>query len=420
MNKFALMTALSVAARVAVAGSEPETVSLEQKIESLQRDVASLQEQARQQHTGMQNPDLSSAVDFITSYSDAADNLNFTPRDVELMVQANADPFAKAYMVFNAESELEPVETSDPFSEVSLGVEEAAIQSTALPCGLSLKGGLFFADFTRLGRVHSHDLPFVDRPASLEKIIGGEDKARGLELSWLPPVDHYVRLTLGVVDDIGAEAAVNSSLLTADGEEADAFAGDDNRSFDALTCYGRVATLLEVGDSAVLRLGADASRKEGDASREMASADFKLDWKPVASGNNLFELGGEWLTSKRDGDLAEDALFEGGPTTASADASGGYIYAQYRLTPLWQPGIRVDYTKPESFAAGDSGLETVKDNLHTYSAYLTAWLSEFNRLRLQANYVQSDNEIADGRDDDVQVFLQWSAILGTHKHDFVP
>ena len=59
-----------------------------------------------------------------------------------------------------------------------------------------------------MGKVHSHELPFTDRPASLEGILGGEAKVRGVEISWLPPIDHYIRLTAGVGDTIGAETDV--------------------------------------------------------------------------------------------------------------------------------------------------------------------------------------------------------------------
>lgn len=400
---------------------------LRMQLDTLQQTVDGLQAQSRQVRPNLQNPALSAAVDAIGSYSDAGQNLNFRPRDVELMIQANADPFAKAYIVLNAESELEPAEKSDPFSEATVGMEEAAIQTTCLPGGWSLKAGAFFADFTRLGGVHSHDLPFVDRPASLEQIIGGEDKARGMELSWLPPGDHYLRLTAGAADDLGAESPVNNTLATADGGEASVFASDENRALDTLTCYGRVATLLELGPSAVLHLGADGSRGGQESTRTMASADFKLEWKPHPGANRLLEVAGEWLTSKYEGTLSEEALFEGGPVNASTRASGGYVYAQYRLSPLWQPGIRLDITRPESYEQVDADEDGVADGiarsdatLRTYSAYLTAYLSEFNRLRLQANYLDSDQEVADGHDHDTQIFLQWSVVLGAHKHDFMP
>ncbi|MCE9616391.1 MAG: hypothetical protein K8T26_19130 [Lentisphaerae bacterium] len=421
MKKQIVYLALAAVVRVASAGPDQERVqALEETVAALRQDVVALQDQSRQKRTGIHNPDISAAVDAIASYSDAAGTLNFTARDVELMVQANADPFAKAYVVFNAESELEPTETSNPFGEASLGMEEAAIQTTALPYGLAVKAGAYFADFTRLGRVHSHDLPFTDRPVSLEQVLGGEDKARGVELTWLPPLDHYVRFTAGVVDDIGAETAVNGTLATADGEEVDAFAAEEKRALDAAMLYGRLATMLDLGPGAVLHLGADAAQGGNAGTRTLASTDFKLEWKPVAGGNRLFELAAEWLTSKADGTLAEAAVIEGGPRDASAEVSGGYVYAQYRMTPIWQPGVRFDLTEPEWFEAGEAGLVKVDDSRQTVSAYLNAHLSEFNRLRAQVNVVSGDSEIANGQDTDTQVFLQWTVMLGAHKHDFIP
>jgi hypothetical protein len=170
------------------------------------------------------NPEISAAIDAIGSYSSSADNANFTVRDIEIMVQANVDQLAHAYLVANAESELDPWTKTDVFGDVSLGIEEAAVETTSLPYGLSLKAGQFFADFSRLGKVHSHELPFTDRPASLEGIIGGETKARGVEVSWIPQIDHYLRLTFGAVDGIGAETSATGVMTTLSGDEDELFA----------------------------------------------------------------------------------------------------------------------------------------------------------------------------------------------------
>ena len=51
---------------------------------------------------------------------------------------------------------------------------------------------------------------------------------------------------------------------------------------------------------------------------------------------------------------------------------------------------------------------------------LTMPAKSFDRMGGTMNYVQSDNEIANGHDDDVQIFVQWSAVIGAHHHDFVP
>ena len=64
----------------------------------------------------------------------------------------------------------------------------------------------------------------------------------------------------------------------------------------------------------------------------------------------------------------------------------------------------------------DDSLEFVIDHVAgattAYSPYLTLWLSEFNRLRLQYTRLEQpglhENEF----------FLQWTVILGSHVHSF--
>ncbi len=392
----------------------------------LQQDVEELKAAQRQTRTGIFNPDISASLDFITSYSRAADDVNFTMRNIELMVQSNIDTFARAYAVFDAATELNPYRKSDPFSEVSLGVEEAAIATTSLPYGLQVKGGQFFADFTRLGKVHAHDRPFVDGPSSVDTIIGGETKARGFEVNWLPPAGHYFRLTGGIVDNIGAEQPGTGKLSLLDGSEGTAFADRLNRPLRSLTFYGRAATLVELGKGAVLHLGGDYAETSRSTRRQIASADVKLEWQPNPASYDLLEVGGEVLWTRQSGQLSTDATF-GGIDSSSSTAYGGYAFAQYRIGKRWQPGIRVDYTRPQSFEQLDTDGDGLADTLGkksskiwTYSAYLTFWASEFNRLRLQVSYLNSDRDLGAGRNNDWQIFLQWTALLGAHKHDFMP
>ncbi len=373
------------------------------------------------------NPEISAAIDFVGSYSAGANNFNFTPRDIEVMIQSNVDQLAHAYAVFNAESELDPWTKTDPFGEVSLGVEEAAIETTALPYGLALKGGQFFADFTRMGKVHSHELPFTDRPASLEGIIGGETKSRGLELSWVPPVGHYFRLTAGAVDNIGAETAANGVFAKLDGDSGDLFDSRNNRSFGSLMYYGRAATIFELGDSTSLNIGVDYAHGSDSGNREIASADFKLTWLPDPASFDQFVISGEVLHGRADGSFSPDALFVGSPTSGSCKADGAYIYAQYRFGKNWEPGIRYDWFRPESWSETDTDSNGIADGLarststqQSISAYLTYNFSELNRLRLGISHIKGENGDFAGKDDDWLGFLQWSVVIGPHKHSFQP
>lgn len=381
----------------------------------------------KQSSASLFNPEISAAVDAIGSYSDSANNANFTIRDIELMVQSNVDQLAHAYVVFNAESEWDPWTKTDPFGDVTLGVEEAAIETTALPYGLALKAGQFFADFSRLGKVHSHELPFTDRPASLEGIIGGESKARGVELSWVPPLGHYARFTLGAVDQIGAETSATGLVSTLDGAEQSLFASSDHRALGDITYYGRAATIFELGESSSLNLGIDYAHGQDPGTRQLASADFKLTWLPDAASFDRFEAGGEILYGKSDGSFGPDALIAGQPASGSSTANGAYAYAQYRIGKNWEPGIRFDCLRPESWSQTDSdndgaadGLARARQTQSSWSAYVNYNLSEHNRLRLGTSHINGSSGAFHGKDDDWLGYLQWSVTVGAHQHSFQP
>jgi hypothetical protein len=66
------------------------------------------------------------------------------------------------------------------------------------------------------------------------------------------------------------------------------------------------------------------------------------------------------------------------------------------------------------------GTVSVTDNIATYSAYLSYYFSEFNRLRLEGSYITGNHDVVAGGRDDWQVFLQWTVTLGPHKHPFSP
>lgn len=417
---------------------------------SLRQDVNSALDAAKQKRPGLFNPSMSLALDSITRYSRNT-GVDFIPRDIELTIQSNVDQYARAYAVFNAATELGLDERIRPFrrgENQNLGVEEAAIATTSLPWGLAVKGGQFFADFTRMGKVHPHERPFTDGPRSVDTIIGGETRARGFETTWLTPMEHYFRMTGGIVDGIGAEPMSANTLTMPDGTTRNAFVSTGYRGFGDLTYYVRGATMFELSPAANLHLGADYARNFESERRQLASADFKLEWKPDVKKNDLFTWGGEALYSRVEGNLPVDSFL--GPAGAASAASGlpvnfanvahanslgGYSYAQYRIGKIWEPGLRFDVTMPQAFEFRDTDgdanafeLSKVRDQIRTYSAYIGIHLSEFNRLRLQMNYVDAQNDpsfnggnAARGNfESDLQFFLQWTIILGPDRHDFQP
>ncbi len=367
------------------------------------------------------SPNISVAIDAVGSYSQKQDNVRLTPRDAELMFQANIDPFARAYLITNAGSELDPTGKQGAFDQVTFGLEEAAIETTALPFGLQLKAGQFFADFTRLGKFHPHDLPFVDHPPVLEQLLGGETKGRGVELNWVPPVPYYIKLTLGAVDNVGAERSALGGF-NLDRESTRVFQTPETRGFGSLTYYWRGASVIELGESVFLHMGTNVLHGRDEGTRTVWGADAKLVWR--LSGNNEAEIGGEFLSGRQSGALTHPLH---GADTGGARGKGGYVYAQYRIGKTWTPGVRFDFVRTHTLAEADStggtttdSLETSDETLRAVSGYLGYQISEYQRLRLQLTYANSNQAISGDSKHDLQAFLQWTILLGSHQHALTP
>ena len=163
--------------------SRIEQLEKEKAVDSAKLGQVEKSVQAVQSSPSILNPAIGMAID-ATAEHRAKTGGDFNLRAAELGISASIDPYARAYAFINA--------TRD---EVEL--EEAAIVTTSLPWNLQARGGRFFADFGRLAKFHPHEYPFVNTPLSLDRIVGGESKADGVELSYLFPIPFFMRATLG-------------------------------------------------------------------------------------------------------------------------------------------------------------------------------------------------------------------------------
>src|SRR5439155_25424628 len=208
--------------------------------------------------------------------SDRPGGFDVNQRSIELNIAAAVDPFAKGYAVINASAD-------SATGEASLGVEEAALQTTSLPGNLELKVGRFFGEFGKLSYIHDHELPFVNRPLALDQYIGGESRTDGAQLNWLPPLPHYVSLTTGFGVGFGGDAPLNNPGTF--------------RRLSGFNYFGRLSTYfdltpnleLETGISGLInpntedRGGLDAFTGPGgvlltEKSRRVAGFDLKLSY----------------------------------------------------------------------------------------------------------------------------------------------
>src|SRR5258706_1602119 len=171
-----------------------------QQFQELNKKVDQVVESQKKVHPGEFNPAIGLVGETVFSYrnrgpaetgSDRPGGIDIFQRSIELNIAAAVDPFFRAYAVINASADAAT-------GEAAMAVEEASLISTSLPLNLTLQAGRFFAEFGRLGYIHDHELPFVNRPIALDTFMGGETKTDGAQINWLVPVDHYISVTAGL------------------------------------------------------------------------------------------------------------------------------------------------------------------------------------------------------------------------------
>jgi len=328
------------------------------------------------------NPAIGLVLDATVDHrAKAGGDFNF--RAAELGVSASVDPFARVYSFMTGSKE-------------GFEVEEAAAITTSLPWNLTAKGGRFFADFGRLPKNHPHEYAFVNTPLSIERMVGGESKADGVELNYLFPFPFFLRATLGGYNKIG--------------EGNERLDDTKSRSWSRFTYLARLNTYFDVTDHQSIELGSSLAytpsvRVAGDAvggDRTLGGIDLTYRYQPLDSTTYQGLTVGSELFTNSERVMRSDDVFR------RRQAFGGYSYAEVKLNKSWSTGFLFDYA-PSIESPGKKTL--------SYSPFLTWNLSEFNRLRFQYSFLD-DNVRADKSERGNQFFLQWTTIIGAHTHGF--
>jgi hypothetical protein len=337
--------------------------------------------------------------------SDRPGGFDAFQRSVELNAAASVDPFAKAYVVANASADAHT-------GEATFSIEEAAIQTESLPGNLTVKAGRFFGEFGRLGYIHDHELPFVNRPLVLAQYIGGESRTDGIQVNWLLPVEHYISLTLGVGNQFGGDNPPNDV--------------GQFRHLSGWNYFGRLSTYFDLTPDISLEPGISGlwnphTKGQWDPNaaplptdinnntftereRRLVGADLALSWKPLR--NNQFQSL-TWGTEVLYSDNRYDVTDSSGNALAGSKVGslGLYSYLTYKFHRQWSAGFLYGF------------LEDARDNkakTSEYSPYITWALSHWNQLRLQ--YTYTDHNAVSGLRPDNAVYVQWAWIIGSHAH----
>jgi hypothetical protein len=360
-----------------VAEAEEDKAAASARIGQVEKSV-----QAIQSSPSILNPAIGAVLDANVQHKSKSGG-NFDFRSAEIGLAASVDPFARLYMFING--------TRD-----GVEVDEAAAITTSLPWNLTAKGGRFLADFGRFPKVHEHELPFVNEPLSIERMVGGESQADGVEVNYLFPTPFFLRATLGGMNKIG--------------EGNDRLDNGKNRSWSRFTYLGRLNTYFDLTDNHSVELGSSLAytpsvRLHHDTSggnRTLTGVDLTYRYQPLGSVVYQGLTIGSELFANSERVLVDDAA-------KRRFALAGYGYAELKLNKSWSTGFLFDYA-PSILSPGKKTIG--------YSPFLTWNISEFNRLRFQYTHAD-DHAREDKGDGGNQFFLQWTTVIGAHTHGFV-
>jgi hypothetical protein len=388
-SQLSALKAELAATKSELAKTQSALEALEQKVDALASAPAApppvvpgASDTARVAPINADNPGISFVIDGqAATNTQGNDGVGFLLGTGELFISAPIDPFLRGYASINGT-------TNQGFD-----IEEAALVTTALPGNLTVKGGRFFADFGRFSHWHDEALPFVNRPESLERFIGGESKAEGVETSWLAPMDQYLAVSVGVYNSMGAERFDDPGEFGT---------GKGQRSYSELTYLVHPSTYFDLTDTLNLELGGSLAAVPTDARRELYGVDVTLRHQPGTS--EFYQgtvIGAEWLWN--DEHFTDAVTSDGSLVSGRFRRNGGYAYFETFFNRRFSAGMRFDSAE-NPFGEKDLQL--------TYSAFLTWQPSEFQRLRFQWD------DVGIAGPNDQRFTLQWTAFIGSHSHGF--
>lgn len=275
--------------------------------------------------------------------------------------------------------------------EDQLGIEEAYIESTALPNGFSLRLGRFYSNIGYLNSHHAHTDNFFDRPLPYQAFLGNQYGDDGVQLRWVAPTALFF--------EIGGEAFRGQHYPSG---------GSQLGGLGTRTLFAHLGG--DAGTDNAWLLGASVLRTRTLGGEDGFSGDATVvvvdgTWKWAPNGNFKdagVTLRAEYMVDHRDGSYV-DPLHPMAPEAWEGRRSGGYLEGVYRFNRTWDIGYRYDKLW------GDAGLPFASFDPERHSAELTWRNSEFSLFRLQLSHERPAAGQAD-----TAVSLQYQTSLGAH------
>lgn len=325
----------------------------------------------------------------------------FNLRHVELGLSASVDPYFEAWATM-------------AFDDDGAELEEAVIQTTNLPWGLTLSAGKIKSGIGRINRQHSHNWDFLDAPLIHETLFGAHGLTeKGLQTTWLAPTPFYLLF--------GAEAfnGDNENLFaTVDQDDFPHHNGP--RLWTSFVKFGP-----DLGDRHAMQLGLSYVHGRSQLLEQHGDHAHRFDGRNQIYGADIVykynagrEHGHGDLVMQaeyffRDGDM--ELLNNGRDYSTRQD--GYYLQALYGILPRWRLGLRWEQVGMNNTADDPHAGKVTYGASNRATAMLDWKLSEFSLLRFQmANY---DFATEAGRQHAWEMAMQLQILIGKHAaHDF--
>jgi len=319
------------------------------------------------------NPDMAVIGNFLGAAG--RNRVNPAPalemRESEVSFQAIVDPYARADFFLS-------------FGQDGVSLEEGFLTFPTLPGGLLMKVGKMYGAFGKTNTLHSHVIPWTDRPLVMNNLLGGEEPFgdAGVSVARLIPNPWAFLEATGQVMRGDSENLFHSS-----------------RRSD-LTYVGHLRGYQDITENTNIDLGASYARghnaagivNDVDAGRfqtELWGADATLRWKPLQrSIYHSFVGRSEAVWSRRQ-------QFAG-----LQESFGYYVSGDYQFARRWFAGVRYDDSaRADASSVRDRG----------QSAVLTYWPSEFSQVRGQYRRTRyGDASVAN------ELLFQFQFSIGAH------
>ncbi len=314
--------------------------------------------------------DMGIAGDFVASVTQrnvakanggtfAGQENRFFPREVELELFGQIDPYARGEVRIEAGEEA-------PGAETSVHLAEATLTLLTLPYGTQVKMGQMRTRFGWSNQIHEHDLPWIDRPNVLRNFFGGEGVTeKGVEVTIVPDLPFYLEGLVGVFNGDNETAfgrgSLRDPLLTA-----------------------RLRTFFELTDTQAIQLGISGASGQtpGEFRSTFAGADARYKFRPESWLHPLVTLTAEAIYGIRKIEVLDETGTTG-PEGRTRDRFGWYAGLEVQPWRRWAGGVRYDWSQFALMPGREWAVEP----------YITFWPSEFLRFRLAYKRTERDRSV---------------------------